>query len=114
MLAKAGMCHDGDYDLVSIAGAGKDLLSKNSAERDFILKQINISKKLHDMKIVYVLMHDNCGAYGISDALKEYDVQVRDLRQIKSELSTAVPGVEVKGFIVKGVSIGMLSIEPVA
>jgi carbonic anhydrase len=113
MLTKAGMCHDGDYDLVSIAGAGKDLLSENSAERDFILKQISISKKLHDIKTVYVLMHDNCGAYGISDVTEEHGVQANDLREIKRALSTAVQGVEVKGFIVKGVPTGMLSIEPV-
>lgn len=114
MLAEAGMCHDGDYDLVSVAGAGKDLLSQNSSERDFILKQINISKKLHDISTVYILMHDNCGAYGIPDAAEEHEVQTKDLKQVEAMLASALPGVEIKGFIVKGVPTGMLSIEPIA
>lgn len=113
MLMKAGMCHDGDYDLVSIAGAGKDLLSENSAERDFILKQISISKKLHNIQTVYILMHDNCGAYGIPDAAKEHNVQVGDLKKVEVMLAAELPGVDIKGFIVKGVPTGMLSIEPI-
>lgn len=113
LLSEAGMCHDGDYDLVSVAGSGKDLLSENTTERDFILKQINISKKLHDIKTIYILMHDNCGAYAIPDAAAEHNVQVKDLKQIEQYLNSVLTDVEIKGFVVKGVPTGMLSLEPV-
>lgn len=113
LLASAGICQDGDYDLVSIAGAGKDLLSENKAECDFILKQINISKKLHDTKTVYILMHDNCGAYNIADAATEHEVQSADLRRLIIDLAKAVPGIEVKGYIIKGVGSGELRLTSV-
>lgn len=113
LLAEAGICQDGDYDLVSVAGAGKDLLSNNKAERDFILKQINISKNLHNIKNIYILMHDNCGAYNIVDAIVEDQVQSDDLRRLIIDLKEIVPGVEIKGYIVKGVPTQTLSLTPV-
>lgn len=113
LLAQAGVCQDGDYDLVSVAGAGKDLLSDNKAERDFILKQINISKNLHDIKTIYILMHDNCGAYNIADAATEDQVQSDDLCRLIIDLKKIVPGVEVKGYIIKGVPNQTLSLTPV-
>lgn len=113
LLVKAGLCREGDYDLISIAGAGKDLLSSNTAERDFILKQIDISQRLHGIKTIYILMHDNCGAYGIADPVAEDKTQSDDLKRITADLVAAFPGLTVKGLIIKGVPTATLSLVSV-
>jgi len=38
---------EGTYDLVSMAGSGKDCLSCLPGESEFLLKQIGLSSKLH-------------------------------------------------------------------
>lgn len=113
LLTTAGICHDGDYDLVSVAGAGKDLLSPDAAEKEFILKQIRISKKLHEIKNIYILMHDNCGAYGIADAAQEEKTQSEHLHTIREQLIKEFPDIQVKGLIVTGVPSGSLGLKTI-
>jgi len=45
-----------DFDRVAIAGGIYDL--------DAVLEQIALSVKLHDIKNVVLMNHENCGAYG--------------------------------------------------
>lgn len=47
---------DKTFDYVGFAGGSKDL--------NTILNQIDISVKLHDIKQVVLLNHEDCGAYG--------------------------------------------------
>jgi len=49
LLEKEFDCCEGEYDLVSVVGSAKDLLGQE-AEKDFLLKQIALSKKLHQIK----------------------------------------------------------------
>ena len=44
------------YDYVGFAGASKDL--------KIILKQLDISVRLHKIKQVVLIHHEDCGAYG--------------------------------------------------
>ncbi len=111
LLEQAGLCHDGAYDLVSVAGAGKDLLSSDTAERDFILKQLKISKELHEIKNIYILMHDNCGAYAISDPAAEEKTQTQHLTTIAQQLRHEFPDLQVKGLIIAGVPSGNLRLK---
>lgn len=68
-------CKIGDYDLVKIAGGAKSLASpENSNERDFVLKQIKISIKLHNTKKVILMNHADCGAYGGSKSFGNDDM----------------------------------------
>ncbi|MCX6789402.1 MAG: hypothetical protein NTZ42_02220 [Candidatus Gribaldobacteria bacterium] len=93
---------EGDYDLVSCAGSAKDLLG-NETERDFLLKQITLSQKLHQTKNIVVLYHDNCGAYGIADPVEEVTTQQADLAKIKAIVTEQFPETQFRAFIVKGV-----------
>ncbi|MFH1246655.1 MAG: carbonic anhydrase [Candidatus Liptonbacteria bacterium] len=55
----------GDCDIVSAAGAAKDLASPASeSDRAFILRQIDISKRLHHTSKTILMNHTDCGAYG--------------------------------------------------
>ncbi len=53
-------CHG--YDLVHVAGGGGAILSQDSME--LVLKQIGLSVKLHGVKEVVLVNHEDCGAYG--------------------------------------------------
>src|SRR3990167_2708031 len=92
----------GSYDLVSLAGAAKDLLSTNPAESELLFKQIEIAQRLHGVTEVVIVHHDNCGAYGIPDRQEEEKIQVSDLEKIHSLLNQRYPGLAVKSLIIKG------------
>jgi len=109
LLADIGI-NEGDYDLVSCAGSAKDLLG-NEAERDFLLKQIILSQKLHQIKNVVFLYHDNCGAYGIADPAEEATTQQADLAKIKAIIAEQFPELIFTAYIVKGVFSDNLSLE---
>lgn len=63
------------YDYVGYAGASKDLPA--------ILKQIEISKKLHGINQVILIHHEECGAYG-SESTPEKHTQ--DLKKAKAKI----------------------------
>lgn len=103
---------EGDYDLVSCAGSAKDLLGTDP-ERDFLLKQITLSQKLHQTKNVVVLCHDNCGAYGIEDANQEMAAQQNDLARAKAMVVEQFPSLRFMAFMIKGVPSGDLRLEKI-
>lgn len=103
----------GNYDLVSAAGAGKDLLSAEPGEANFLLKQIRLSQKLHHAKEIVILHHDHCGAYGIADSAEEEAAHKKDLAEIKNLLRANFPELETRMFIIKGVKEGNLSLEKI-
>ncbi len=52
------------YDVVSLAGASKSLVEGDVHGAPVLLKQLELSKKLHDIQEVYLIHHTDCGAYG--------------------------------------------------
>ncbi len=89
----------GDYDEVSIAGAGKDLVSGTDAEREHILKQIKISTKLHCACQVILIHHSDCGAYKASqsfaNAEEEFEKQKADMQAAEDVIRKNIPNIEV-------------------
>ena len=102
---------EGTYDLVSMAGSGKDCLSCLPGESEFLLKQIGLSSKLHCISEVVIIYHDNCGAYSIADPKKEHETQVGDLEKITSLINSRFPVLKVKTYIIKGTTSGQLNLE---
>ena len=52
-------------DPIKIAGGAKSLASpEHSTDRDFVLEQIRKSVRLHGTKLVILMVHSDCGAYG--------------------------------------------------
>ena len=62
------------YDLVSVAGGVKSLVSAIE-DNNFILEQIRISNKLHKPEVFILIQHEDCGAYGGSVAFGDFSTE---------------------------------------
>ncbi|MFA5076400.1 MAG: carbonic anhydrase [Patescibacteria group bacterium] len=86
----------GDCDVVSVAGACKDL---DEGVGDFIWKQIDISYRLHNMRQIILMNHTDCGAYGgrmPDDENKHQEIMARTEKLIASKY----PDIKVKKVLV--------------
>lgn len=94
-----------NYDLVSLAGITKGLVEGDKSSTELILKQIEISQKLHGIKEVVLIHHMDCGAYGGHKAFEnlqaEHDKQEQDLAQAKLLIRGKFPQLEVKKIIAR-------------
>lgn len=93
--------HLGDCDIVSVAGAAKDLVSPAAdASRDFILRQIDISKRLHNISRVILMNHTDCGAYGgrkaFASSEEEKNAHLGDMQKAQEYILTRHPDLSVK------------------
>lgn len=91
----------GDIDIVSVAGAAKNLVSPNSpSDTEFILRQIEISKKLHNITELILMNHTDCGAYGGHKAFASHDEEVQkhqdDMQAARELVQTKYPDLEIK------------------
>ena len=88
------------YDLVSLAGAAKGLLENDRAGSEVILKQIDISQRLHGISEVYIIHHMDCGAYGghaaFADLSAEHAKQAADLKAAQRIVSEKFTSLTVK------------------
>ncbi len=56
---------DRQYDDIGLAGAALNLVAPLAEyDRDAVLQQIELAKKLHGITDVYLINHRDCGAYG--------------------------------------------------
>ncbi|PIV09861.1 hypothetical protein COS31_01275 [Candidatus Roizmanbacteria bacterium CG02_land_8_20_14_3_00_36_15] len=72
------------YDYVGFAGATKDLKT--------IMKQLDISVRLHQIKQVVLIHHEDCGAYGKEST---HDRHVADLGKVKKIIKNKYPKLQV-------------------
>ncbi len=86
------------YDLVRIAGGIKALASPDKeSDREYVLKQIEISLKLHHTPRVVLMNHTDCGGYG---GLKTFNNnEIIEKEEHTKELSKA------KEFLQKNLSV---------
>lgn len=75
---------DKTFDYVGFAGATKDL--------DTVMQQIDISVRLHSIKEVYLIHHEECGAYG---AESTHDRHAQDLNLAKEKILAIYPTLKV-------------------
>jgi len=75
---------NGGCDMCVTAGSVKDLIAP--ATQELFLKQISISKQLHNCQGVALTMHMDCGAYGGSAA---FEYAAKETQLCKSELVRA-------------------------
>lgn len=86
--------YKGNYDLICLAGAAKNFISGSQADGETIRKQVRISKELHHIKKVFLINHQNCGAYGsaiVSGSSKEKEIHRKDLIRAKEEIREVFP-----------------------
>jgi len=94
-------------DPIKIAGGAKSLASpEHEADREFVLDQIRKSVRLHGTKLVILMLHSDCGAYGGlaggfgGDAVLEAQSQEQELRRAADCLRKAAPALEVQAYFV--------------
>lgn len=102
-----------DCDRLHVAGAVKGLvesegrhpepaegLGDDTVVRDYILGQIEISAKLHEIKEILLVNHRDCGAYGgtpaFADKAAEHEHHRNELLKAKALLENRFPSITIK------------------
>lgn len=102
-LKRIGICNS---DPIKIAGGAKCLASpEHETDREFILDQIRKSIRLHRTRLVILMLHSDCGAYGGlagfgGDPAREAQHHEDELRRAAAFLQNAIPGIEMRAYFV--------------
>lgn len=72
------------FDRVAIAGGVFDF--------DYVLKQVEISHRLHHIKKAILINHEDCGAYGETGTAQKH---AEDLKNAASKIKQQYPELEV-------------------
>lgn len=75
------------YDRIAWAGGIKD--------QEGILKQVEISKRLHQIHKVILVNHEDCGAYGEEGTSERHSC---DLKEIQEKVQNQFPDIEVETY----------------
>jgi hypothetical protein len=94
-------------DPIKIAGGAKCLSSPdNKGDREFVLEQIRKSIRLHGTKLVILMVHSDCGAYGglagafNNNAEQESEYLALELERAASYLREQLRDIEIQAFFV--------------
>ena len=92
---------ENDYDLVVLAGAQKSILDYDTSATD--MKQVELSKKLHESNTVILMAHQDCGAYGGSAAFENWEQErekyIADLNAAEEKIVDRFPGTKFRKLI---------------
>ncbi|MFA6537356.1 MAG: carbonic anhydrase [Patescibacteria group bacterium] len=87
-----------DFDLVSLAGVQKSLLDEDT--RATVLKQLEISSRLHGIETVIFVAHQDCGAYGGSKVFVNFEEEkakyLADMIAAGAIIKETLPNLQVK------------------
>jgi len=90
---------EGEFDVVSLAGASKSLADGSESIKDFFMEQVGVSVDLHHADRVMIFHHSDCGAYGkeytFSSKEEEKIKQLEDMNEAKNIINEKYPNVEV-------------------
>lgn len=90
-----------DCDIISVAGIAKTIaVDPRSADARFILKQIELSIKLHNTKTLYIMHHTDCGAYGGHKAFANLEDEkakyLADMIKAREVIKSVIPDLEIR------------------
>ncbi|MFH0890483.1 MAG: carbonic anhydrase [Candidatus Liptonbacteria bacterium] len=103
-------------DVVSLAGAAKNIVSPLSeSDADLTLRQIDISKRLHNISEVILMNHTDCGAYGGRAAFASDEEEARqhlaDMDLAAEKIVAKFPELKVRIVLAKIDPEGKISFE---
>jgi len=109
----------GDCDLVSVAGAAKNISNPGDVfDTQFVLKQVGLSHDLHHIKKIILMNHLDCGAYGGARAFatpeEEHAKHVTDLKAAAEAIKQKYPDLLIAMVIAKFLDDGDLGFEEIA
>jgi hypothetical protein len=89
---------DVDCDLITRGGGVQDMVRpKEQGYCDCLLRDTQVSAKLHKANIIYLVNHEDCGAYGdMNFSYGEIEQHCKDLRKAKEIILENFPDKEVK------------------
>lgn len=107
-----------DCDVVSVAGAAKSLVSPaKESDREFLMRQIGLSQKLHGIGEVVLMNHTDCGAYGGRAAFASRDEERKkhsdDLRAAAEVIKKENPSLAVRTLVADIEDSGKIEIKNV-
>ena len=97
-LDEQNLCND--YDLVSVAGASKEIANPSDEKnREFLLKSIRVSCDLHSVSKIVLIHHSDCGAYGgkqaFSNMEEEREAHEQDMQKSAEIIGGKYPGLDI-------------------
>ena len=78
------------FDMVGFAGSTKDL--------DTVMNQIDISVRLHEIKKLVLIHHEECGAYGVESTPERHEA---DLKKAREAVLAKFPDLQVDLYYLK-------------
>ncbi len=103
--------HKVDCDIITRGGGIQDLVRpKNGGFKECLMRDFNVSTQLHKCKQIFLINHQDCGAYSgarFSTKAEEIERHLMDLKKAKGILIEEFKGVEVityYAFLVNGTS----------
>jgi carbonic anhydrase len=104
----------GDCDMISVAGAGKDLAANPEG---FVATQVNLSCQLHETKTILLMHHTDCGAYGGHAAFPSREDErahhLAEMAKAEEVIKGKHPEIEVKKILAVMSDDGSVAIEEV-
>ena len=90
---------EGKFDLISVAGASKDIVDGSEEIKNNFLKHIGVSVDLHQVKKIIIFHHSDCGAYAqdyqFSSTEQEREKQFADMKKAKAIILEKYPKVKI-------------------
>lgn len=87
------------YDLVCVAGSAKNMVDPfDPKDPEFVMRQIDVAKRLHHIQEVIIINHLDCGAYGKIFSSKDEEVKRHegDLAKAKRLIHDRFPDLKVR------------------
>ncbi|MFH0853123.1 MAG: carbonic anhydrase [bacterium] len=95
----------GRYDYITLVGGVRLLVRGSKSDREFIIKEIEISVRLHGPRKIILVAHTDCGAYGGRSAFTGQDAEFhthrQDLQAAKQLLNKHFPKQNIELWIIK-------------
>jgi carbonic anhydrase len=88
-----------DADLITRAGAAQDIVRPKPGFDESLFRDSEVSAKLHEAEFIYLVNHEDCGAYKdfkFGSKTEELERHKADLREAKRILEEKFRGVNVK------------------
>ncbi len=91
-----------DCDLITRGGSIQDLVRpKEEGYKGCLLRDSDVSAKLHKCSLIYLVNHQDCGAYSemtFENKEREVEQHIKDLKEAKEIILENFEGVEVRTY----------------